>query len=528
MATGIEIAGILLASAGAAHQLFDCGRKIYRRIKDEKKLNRLLSELKMFEVDDQRQMLNNYVESVQPVLRTQLIKKEDKDRLLRRWERIKQHLIRIDELIDIMIMNSSLLDTITRRQAKNELRELGNTGVLTVLLAQFRDDASLLEKLASKDQSTFLSGRDFIYIDDTPKKALGKDTMLRKGRWVAAGSNNSNRTGWFLVESKLLKSDYEKQIVKEDVATLANRLERAQKNRGIFKLVGFREEKNPQMAGFELIFDGEFDGKVPVSLSAYMQTHSTKPSLNFRIDLCCQLATAVLETQSLRLVHKNIRPDNILVMENISSPLAKLEESIPMINLSGWQYARHVDEGYITTLGNAMDLERKIYQHPERQIRTSERDYSMAHDIYSLGVCMIEILCWKSLLQTREDDAKTVAVSDDFVNAFKALGFSPHANDVQDDWTKFPRQNKAVLQELNATCVPVESGTKMAQIIHGFLTSLDRKVQEDEENDSEEEEQEEEDSIGVYALNGEEERRTQAIEFMDTSLKDLQSFLQVV
>ena len=39
-----------------------------------------------------------------------------------------------------------------------------------------------------------------------------------------------------------------------------------------------------------------------------------------------------------------------------------------------------------------------IIHHPDRHLEDIEQKYSMYYDIYSLGVCMIEILLWKSLV----------------------------------------------------------------------------------------------------------------------------------
>ncbi|KAK1573548.1 uncharacterized protein LY79DRAFT_568385 [Colletotrichum navitas] len=518
---GIEIAGIALASAGAAQQLFDCGQRIYKRIKNERQLNLLLREIQMFEVDDNRRMHSNYIQAVQPVLRSQLVDPADKERILRRWKQIQNHLIRIDDLIDVMIENSSVLDFRARQKARNELRDMGGTRILTGLFAEFRDDAALLQKMLSDDQPTFLSGRDFTYIDTPDNGAYGEGLFLRKGRLTRA--TDGSQTKWFLVESKPIKEEDDKALAKEDVEILAGRLARAQTDRGIFQLLGFREEFHPSYRGFELVFNGGFDcNKLPPRLSAYMQTHPTKPSLNFRVNLCCQLAIAVLETQSLNLVHKNIRPDNILVMEAASSPLATTDELIPAINLSGWQYARHTEEGYVTRLRNEVSLQRKVYQHPERQLPTSDHDYSMAHDVYSLGVSMLEILRWKSVLVPGKHAGESESVSEDFIAAFRALKFSPNEADARDRYTKFPRQNKAVLLRLNDICVPVEAGTKMSNTIHGFLTCLDEKKHARATSD----EAEGDKYLGEYSSDASTKRQEQATRFMDTALKDLLTVLR--
>ncbi|KAB2569194.1 hypothetical protein DBV05_g12128 [Lasiodiplodia theobromae] len=520
MVTGIEIASIALASAGAAHQLFDCGLRIYQRIKNEQQLNLLLRELQMFEIEDRYRMLDNYVQAAQPILFSALVEEEDKDQLLRQWERIKEYLINVNQLIDTMITNSSILETWARHKARDKLRNMGGTKMLIGLLQDFQNYVSFFEKKLTKHPLMLLSGRDFTYIDGGSRVPLMLDLFIRKGRLNRTSDGNPAQIQSVLVESKPLQQNDDERVMEEDVATLANKIARAQPNRGIFRLLGFRKEINRDYCAFELVFGGSFDGPPPMNLSTCMQTHPTKPSLNFRVNLCCQLATAVFETQTLGLVHKNIRPENILVLEAERSPLATPDEAIPVINLCGWQYSRHVENGYITTLTNDVTLQRKIYQHPQRQLPMSDCDYSMAHDVYSLGVCMLEILCWKSILQRGPDAEQPPTVSQDFIEAFTALRYAPNQADPADRYTKFPRNNKAVLLRMNKTHVPVEAGTKMCHIIHGFLTCLDRN-RESGYDDGEAEE-------GEYVLTGENERRIQARKFMDTGLKDLQNVLRAI
>ena len=38
---------------------------------------------------------------------------------------------------------------------------------------------------------------------------------------------------------------------------------------------------------------------------------------------------------------------------------------------------------------------KRIYQHPERQGEYAEAKYETRHDIYCLGVCILEILLWR-------------------------------------------------------------------------------------------------------------------------------------
>ncbi|KAK7427698.1 hypothetical protein QQZ08_005804 [Neonectria magnoliae] len=247
------------------------------------------------------------------------------------------------------------------------------------------------------------------------------------------------------------------------MAVLAQKLQKAQVNASIFPLLGF-QETSAQSRAFQLVFSGQFTNVPPPNLAGYFQSRP-KPSLNFRVDLCYQLAIAVLQTHALELVHKNIRPGNIL-------------------------YARQVEQ-HTTTFKNMVTLQHKINQHPERQVPTAEHEYTMAHDVYSLGESLIR-------------PGPTPTVSDAFVDAFDVLKFAPNQQDPADRHSKFPKNNKAVLLAMNEAHIPIEAGTKMCHTVRDFLKCLDKG--EDE-----------------YLPANEKDRREVAKQFVDTALTDLRN-----
>jgi hypothetical protein len=89
-------------------------------------------------------------------------------------------------------------------------------------------------------------------------------------------------------------------------------------------------------------------------------------------------------------VHKNIRPETILVANCQTSGTA------PLCYLFGFGEFRK-EEGKTALLGDDT-FEKNIYRHATRQGTHPESDYIMQHDIYSLGVCLLEIGLWHSLV----------------------------------------------------------------------------------------------------------------------------------
>ncbi|KAK0710163.1 hypothetical protein B0T26DRAFT_755270 [Lasiosphaeria miniovina] len=67
-----------------------------------------------------------------------------------------------------------------------------------------------------------------------------------------------------------------------------------------------------------------------------------------------------------------------------------------MVALVGFDVLR--EAGGKTCRTGDDDWEKNLYRHPQRQGRSLQVDYKMRHDIYSLGVCLLEIGLWESLV----------------------------------------------------------------------------------------------------------------------------------
>lgn len=127
-----------------------------------------------------------------------------------------------------------------------------------------------------------------------------------------------------------------------------------------------------------------------------------------RIKLALQLCTALHVLHSLNVVHKGVRPENIILLPPLDSSVVG-DGNSPALTLgkpylAGFCYSRsdNSDSGMAKPY-NATFAE-LIYFHP-RHIRT-HRDYEFdkSDDIYSLGICLLEIGLWRSLLYWGEKD----------------------------------------------------------------------------------------------------------------------------
>jgi hypothetical protein len=114
-----------------------------------------------------------------------------------------------------------------------------------------------------------------------------------------------------------------------------------------------------------------------------------KPSLNTRILMSKKLAISVLYLHGVNWLHKGIRSSNVLFSYGQSPP--DLENP----QLSGFEYSRP-DASNQTTEHNEQDLEVDMYRWPTIHGQINQRSRKI-HDIYALGLLLLEVFMWKPL-----------------------------------------------------------------------------------------------------------------------------------
>ena len=136
------------------------------------------------------------------------------------------------------------------------------------------------------------------------------------------------------------------------------------------------------VAGYDFIFSVPTPLHSPRSLRDILLTPPASVSLNERFSLASLLSRSVFFMHASNFVHKSIRPDNIIVFQDASSQLGR-----PF--LVGFERFRK-DTTVTHRFGDDV-WERNLYRHPQRQGIAPDEDFSMQHDIYSLGVVLLEI-----------------------------------------------------------------------------------------------------------------------------------------
>ena len=144
---------------------------------------------------------------------------------------------------------------------------------------------------------------------------------------------------------------------------------------------------------FQMLF------KIPIGLvnpSSLRSILAEPPGpLDDRFTIARCLARSIMSVHTAAFVHKNIRPETVILFQQKDSPAIV---AFPV----GFERFRLAAAG--TALAGDARWERNIYRHPSRQGTAPEQYYTMQHDIYSLGVCLLEIGLWISFVSLSEEN----------------------------------------------------------------------------------------------------------------------------
>ncbi|KPM39368.1 hypothetical protein AK830_g7189 [Neonectria ditissima] len=247
---------------------------------------------------------------------------------------------------------------------------------------------------------------------------------------------------------------------KKDIRDLARKLQHDEPHTfGLLNCKGFitklLNDGDNTRAAFTMVFRIPLGLSSPRSLRDLLLNAPTPSSLSQRFEMAQELAKAVSYVHTFGFVHKNIRPESILSFGSPNTPTRS-------VFLVGFENFRR-EEGNTQRRGDDVP-ERNLYRHPTRQGPTPQDDYLMQHDIYSLGVCLLEVGLWQSFFQYDVENGSTVASA--------LLGIPP------DSTTKhvayyLSTTGKSHLLSLTRSELRQCMGTKYAEVVETCLTCLD-------------------------------------------------------
>lgn len=197
---------------------------------------------------------------------------------------------------------------------------------------------------------------------------------------------------WFVVDSILCDPAVDISSVTRDVRDLARKLKCVDSlTFGILQCHGVVRVIEP---GSKRPSSFDFVSHIPKGLSweprslrSYLSSKLLL-TLTDRFELAKQMAKSVGYVHTLGFVHKNVRPETILGFQN--------DSGADLFFLVGFENIRMADGRTLRSGDGAW--EKNLYRHPHRQGLNPEDIYIMQHDIYSLGVCLLEVGLWESFL----------------------------------------------------------------------------------------------------------------------------------
>jgi hypothetical protein len=157
--------------------------------------------------------------------------------------------------------------------------------------------------------------------------------------------------------------------------------------------LGFIHESHTNRFGvvFRLSSEQAKTQSPPVALRSLYKKYPYL-SLSSRVTIACAIATAIENLHRVEWIHKEIRSDNICFFSPADDEQNSISISSPW--LFGFEYARAMASG--TKLEEDHSEIRNLYRHPQRWSRPQEK-FTRAHDIYALGVVLLEIADWSEV-----------------------------------------------------------------------------------------------------------------------------------
>lgn len=292
----------------------------------------------------------------------------------------------------------------------------------------------------------------FIFLPkDELKIAQKLEIPFASAKYMQRASSNK----WFVVDSIPCDSESDISLMTRDVRELARKLSSVDsltfgilQCRGVVRVI---EPGNKRPSSFDFVFriPGELSNE-PRTLRSYLSSN-LNTSLTSRFELAKQMVKSISYVHTLGFVHKNVRPETILGFQTKDS-------RSELFFLVGFQNMRTAD-GRTIRSGDST-WEKNIYRHPHRQGLHPESFYTMQHDIYSLGVCLLEVGLWESFL-SYEDSATAPRPA-------AALGVALDGPEL-----KQPAQMKKHLVDLAKRDLPKRMGDRYEKVVVNCLTCLD-------------------------------------------------------
>jgi hypothetical protein len=170
---------------------------------------------------------------------------------------------------------------------------------------------------------------------------------------------------------------------------------------------GYFHDRESNRFWLVLEIPSKFSTSTPISLVDCLgNTPGTELlSLDIRLQMAVRIARSLEAFHAIGWVHKSIRSDSILFFINDEKGQDD-HEAYASPFISGFEFSRIATGPTDYTYDD--NVENNLYRHPERQ-GLPQTAFTRIHDIYSLGVILLEIGLWKSVVTLYKRKAEELA-----------------------------------------------------------------------------------------------------------------------
>ncbi|KAK5095861.1 hypothetical protein LTR70_003180 [Exophiala xenobiotica] len=165
----------------------------------------------------------------------------------------------------------------------------------------------------------------------------------------------------------------------------------------------------------------------PISLLELLtpkpKAEGPNPELGDKFRLAAGLATCVAQLHMVGWLHESLRSENILFFPVCGTSATVKDIDLAAPSVLGFAFSR-LDVGKSTFLVD-FDPSRDIYRHPQRQ-GAPEVSFTRKHDIYALGIVLLEIGLWKPAVSLQKDNFRDAKLNDRYEVSKQLLHHAEH------------------------------------------------------------------------------------------------------
>ena len=469
----MEVVGFVFATVATVRLIIEAGTKISQRVAELEDADKFVAHLSDFGVESSRQTLKIQLELGQSVWNDPLVDDGVKDVLDKTFIEIQRTLNTASDQVESTLASSAKKRFHYFAYKRNRDSLAITVNRLRELAKDFKDTIGLIQTARTSPPTTYLS-RSIFQVFEEHKIDIMDGVSLRRGQLTIKVGKISPRTGHFVLERRPYRDNMDEEELEDNIKDLTKLLASSDQSEGILDIVGYAKDSKAKC--FNLVFSMPEQIQFVATLRDILCNAPYTPALETRIAMCLQLAESVLHVHRLGLVHKNISPLSIAMMTfTDGSSTNSIHQQL--LFLLDWHYVRRASNA--SNRAGETQWWRGVYCHPKRQMQLAQEDYNMGHDIYSLGVCMLEILIWKSLV---ERNGQGPQLSPLFMEKARHLDI-PERNRAELDmrgvrteselYTANPFGVQQVLVELARTRLPPVAGSRLSQLVVSCLTALE-------------------------------------------------------